>query len=457
MARAAKRYRGFVSFVLSSFLFVAALPIAAAAEGDPSVKVGESAGPARPTPPVEDVVAPTGAAEAASTPVTLPPLPPPPPEGKPLFDPKIGVGAWIRIGGRLENPNEPQKLNDFFMDQLYLVAAIRGQFTPWLKWQAGLAATHFTPPSDPSLDAELVIPQAGLQDLIVKFEPHDLFNIWVGKMLLPVDRSNLSGPWFINYWMMRGVFPRLVGTVPAPYGVKSGPFGRDQGITAWGQVEGGKFKYYLGTYGLDNQSMSSHPMFAGRLVLNLLDPEPGYFNQSAYHGEKDILAFGVGGQYQDGASVTVIPAANPALEVGNLRVFTFDVLLDKKLGGMQAVTFEAGGSITDKFQPVSRLFFAGVGYVSAPLGPVRLAPAARVQIGRVPPIFDAVTNPTGREPGLDLQFNQVDGYIQILVKSHFAKILVGGFWSESWRPSDMPGTPRSYARGVQIGVQVIGL
>jgi hypothetical protein len=366
------------------------------------------------------------------------------------------VGAWIRIGGRVQNPTQVDRFNDAFMDTLYLVAAFRGQFTPWLKWQASLAATHYTPPSDPTLDAELIIPNAGVQDLIVKIEPHETFNIWVGKMLLPIDRANLSGPWFINYWSMRGFFPRAGATVPAPYGIKSGPFGRDQGVTVWGQVMGGKFKYYAGAFSLDNQSMSAHPMAAGRLVLNLLDPEPGYFNQSAYHGEKDILAIGVGGQYQQGGSVTVIPAANPALEVGDLKVVEADFLFDKKLGGSQAVTVEATATFTDKFQPITRLFVFGLGYVSPPIGPGRFAPAARLQIGQVPDVMSA-TNPTGREIGLDSQYMQVDAYIQYLIKSHYAKIVAGGFWTETRLRSAMPSEPSSIARGIQLGVQVIGL
>ena len=158
--------------VLSSLVFVAAPAIAAAA--DPQPPPGESAGPARPTPPPGDVVAPTAAAEAASTPVTLPPAPPPPPLERPTFDPKIGVGAWLRVGYRVENPTQVEKLDKVFMDTIYLVAAFRGQLTPWLKWQASLAAQHYTQPGDVSRDAELVIPQAGLQDLIIKIEPDDL-------------------------------------------------------------------------------------------------------------------------------------------------------------------------------------------------------------------------------------------------------------------------------------------
>jgi hypothetical protein len=437
MARTTKKDVGLVFFVLSSCLLFAVPAIAADEEA------GESAGPPRPTPPAGDVVAPTAAAEAASTPVTLPPPPPPPPPGAVLFDPKIGVGAWIRIGGRIENPSAPDQLNDFFMDTLYLVAALRGQFTDWLKWTASLAAVHYTPPSSITLDAELPIPQAGIQDLIVKFEPHELFNIWVGRMLVPFDRANLSGPWFINYWMMRGVFPRVPGVVPPPYGIKSGSFGRDQGVAAWGQVAGGKFKYYAGAYGLDNQSVDAHPMVAGRLVLNLLDPEPGYFNQSAYHGERDILAFGVGGQYQKGGSVTVIPAS----EFGDLKNATVDFLFDKKLGS-QAVTLDASAYFADRLQPLSRLYVVGLGYTSPPVGPGRLVPAVRAQIGTVP---------EDRAVLLDREFLQFDGYVSYVIKSHFAKIMAGAFWTRTRLRSAMPSDPSAYARGIQFGVQLIGL
>jgi hypothetical protein len=450
MPRTTKKYGALVSLVLSSFLFVAAPPIAMAADAQPPP--GESSGPPLPTPPPGDVVAPTPAAQAASTPVTLPPPPPPPPAGRPTFDPKVGVGAWIRVGGRFENPTDVNRLNYFFLDTLYLVAAFRGQLTPWLKWQASLAAQHYTQPGDVNLDAELVIPQAGLQDLIVKFEPHDLFNVWVGKMILPVDRANLSGPWFINYWTMRGVFPRIGATVPAPYGIKSGPFGREQGITAWGQVKDGKLKYFAGAYELDVQSQNAHPMYAGRLCFDFLDPEPGYYSQSTYHGEKDILAIGVGGQYQKGGSVTVVPASNPALEVGDLKVLAVDTLLDKKLGA-HVITAEADAYFTDTFQPVNRLYYFALGYVSPPVGPGRIAPAVRLQIATVPDVMSA-DNPTGREIGLDREFTQIDGYVQYLIKSHFAKIMAGGFWTETKLRSSGTTLP---AKGIQFGVQVVAL
>ena len=248
---------------------------------------------------------------------------------------------------------------------------------------------------------------------------------------------------------------------PVPYGIKSGPFGREQGITAWGQVLGGRFKYYAGAYELDQQSQNAHPMYAGRLCLTLLDPEPGYYNQSAYHGEKDIVAIGVGGQYQKGGSITVIPAPNTALEVGDLKVVAFDGLVDKKLGP-HVVTLEANVYVTDKFQPVNRLYLGALGYTSPPVGPGRISPAVRVQYATVPDVMCVSTatmmcaheNPTGREIGLDREYLQIDAFVQYLIKSHFAKIMAGGFWTDTKLKS---GGPSTYAKGIQFGLQVIAL
>ena len=44
----------------------------------------------------------------------------------------------MRIGGRIQNPSSPNELNDFWLNELYLIAAFRGQMTDWLKWQINL-------------------------------------------------------------------------------------------------------------------------------------------------------------------------------------------------------------------------------------------------------------------------------------------------------------------------------
>jgi hypothetical protein len=77
----------------------------------------------------------------------------------------------------------------------------------------------------------------------------------------------------------------------------------------------------------------------------------------------------------------------------------------------------------------------------------------RLQIATVPDVMSA-DNPTGREIGLDREFTQIDGYVQYLIKSHFAKIMAGGFWTETKLRSSGTTLP---AKGIQFGVQVIAL
>jgi hypothetical protein len=60
-------------------------------------------------------------------------------------------------------------------------------------------------------------------------------------------------------------------TEPGP---RRGALGRDEGVTLWGQTGGGRFKYYLGAFGLSQPALS--PLYSARLALSLLAPEPGF-------------------------------------------------------------------------------------------------------------------------------------------------------------------------------------
>jgi hypothetical protein len=337
----------------------------------------------------------------------------------------------MRLGGRLQNPSSPNELNDAFLDQLYLILSFRGQMTDWLKWQINVNGN--VPPTQANGQPPLAYPSLGIQDLIVKIEPSPFFNLWVGRMLVPVDRSNLSGPWFLNYWLYTGFFGNRAGP---PIGLKSGPNGRDDGVTVWGQVGGGRFKYYLGAFNLDSRTAATSPLLSGRLVVNLLDPEPGYYNQSAYHGDKDIVAIGGGFQSQKNGSVIVVTPAmgmTPAvLNVGNLTILEADLLIDKKLGAAGVATVDVSAYFLDERQPVRKFFDVGAGYVLPfAVGPGRLSPVVRYQFTKDP------------------DYNQLDGYLQYLVKSHFAKFFLGFF------VTDLGGGVKQKA--VQAGVQLIKL
>jgi hypothetical protein len=352
-----------------------------------------------------------------SAPATSPPVPPPP-------DPRIfSMGAWIRMGGRVQNPTNLNQLDDFYLDLLYLIVTANGRVNDWLKWQINLNA--LVPPTPPVGMPPPAYASVGIQDLVVKIEPHPLFNLWAGRMLVPVDRDNLSGPWFINYWTFSGFLGGTGGAPPAPFGAKSGPNGRDDGVNLWGQVNQGQFKYYLGAYNLDSRVHGTNPLLTARLVLNLLDPEPGYYHQSAYHGDKDIIAIGGGLQYQK------LGVTAPGKGIGNLTIGEVDLLVDKKLGAAGVATFEVEAYFFDEREPARRYFNLDAGYVlPRPIGPGRIAPAVRYQFTQTP------------------DYKQIDGYLQYLIRSHFAKLFAGFIYA------DLAGNK---SKAIQFGIQIIKL
>jgi hypothetical protein len=417
-------------------------PVAAVAD-EPALPPAPEASPAQPPaatplPPQPPPPAPPPAASppAPPAPAVTPPPAPPPPWGP---DPKnVQVGAWFRLGGRIQNPSARDQLNDFWMDEIYLILAANGRITPWFKWQIGLNALNPVPPVVAGSNLGPVgtaYPSVGIQDLIAKLEFDPVFNLWVGRLLVPGDRSNLSGPWFINYETYPG-FLRIKNG--GPIGIKTGQNGRDQGATVWGTAAAGMFKYYLGAYNLDSTVHDVNPLITTRLVLNLVDPEPGYYNQSAYHGAKDILAIGASLQYQkSGSTRTITPpmGTTPGVyDVGDFHTYEVDVLADKNLGTAGVGELEGGFYSYDQRQPVRQFYMFGGGYVlPQPVGPGRFEPAIRYQFTETPNV------------------KMFDGIVNYLLQSHFAKFYAGFYWA------DMTALGAGKQKAFQFGIQVIRL
>jgi hypothetical protein len=171
---------------------------------------------------------------------------------------------------------------------------------------------------------------AQILDAYVQVEPMDEFNVWVGQMLPPSDRSNLDGPFYLSEWY----FP-FVSQYPNRY------FGRDIGGTIWGKIFDKKIVYSVGIYGGHNwqfltSDQSDHdPLFAGRVAINLWDPEPApaYYNASTYYGKADILTIGIVGMFQHNGVGTLFKPADYA--AGNV-----DVLMENKERGYGVLTLE---------------------------------------------------------------------------------------------------------------------
>jgi hypothetical protein len=241
----------------------------------------------------------------------------------------INMGVWMRIDATLQNHTDRKKLNEVgstgdvefhFSNQMRKAVA----------WTANLVATYGPGSIDGQAQsgADGGTPGAasgrvGILDLIAQFEPDEAFNVWVGRMLVPSDRSNFSGPWFMAPWTYPGAF----GTGP-----KEGPFGRNDGVTVWGQVNGGLFKYYAGAFNLHDPSLK--PLLTGRLNLSLLSPEPGFYHSSTYYG-KDILAIGVGGQYQKNGDANL-----NGMGLSDYGLFNADALFEKDFGASGVLDLE---------------------------------------------------------------------------------------------------------------------
>jgi hypothetical protein len=236
---------------------------------------------------------------------------------------KIDETKWVSVGAGLrtsfnsvENaaPSGTDRSKDFELDSIRLY--VNGQVTKHIKLEFNTERD-----ADGNID---------VLDGVAKFEMTDLINVWAGRMLPPSDRSNLSGPYYLNAWN----FP----SVQAYPNIKAG---RDDGAAVWGQTGGGVFKYQAGFFqGIDGSASPTSPnqkddlLFAGRLVYNFWDPEPGYYNSSTYYGSKDVLAIGLVYQSQSNASGT-------ATDPGDFTGWNLDFLYEQKLKAGGVVSAEA--------------------------------------------------------------------------------------------------------------------
>jgi hypothetical protein len=183
----------------------------------------------------------------------------------------------------------------------------------------------------------------GLLDAIGKFEFNEMFNLWVGRMLLPSERGELNGPFYhATYDGFRTPF--FPADQSGNFNAGAGLYGRDNAATFWGKFH--PFGTHLLYAVAVSQGLRSGPinggnslMYTGRLTWNLLNDEknPGYYTSGTYYGTGgDILAIAGSVQHQkDGAGAT--GAGNTVSDFTGLSV---DVLFEKVLpNNMGVFTF----------------------------------------------------------------------------------------------------------------------
>ncbi len=174
-------------------------------------------------------------------------------------------------------------------------------------------------------------------DAIAKFEYNRYFNIWGGRMLVPTERGELSGPFFqaTHDAFKTPFFSQDFSTKFGDGG--AGRYGRSDGITFWGNAEPkvvpGTLGYAMGVYrGLESSNTAGpnqggSVLAAARVTYNFLNPEknPGYYTSSTYYGKAgDILALAFGMSYQKNG-------AGSFAHRSDFLGFTGDLLFEKVL------------------------------------------------------------------------------------------------------------------------------
>ena len=230
--------------------------------------------------------------------------------------PPISIGAGLRTSFTHTDASDGASgSNQFSLDSVRLY--VNGSVLPEIKFTFDTEYTGSPPGGKNTVD---------VLDAIARFEFNDKFNIWAGRFLEPSDRSNLYGPYYANDWKVYadGVQDGYPGILA----------GRDNGVAYWGQF--GILKVQAGVFDLASATGLSaekdEVLSAARLQLDFWDPEPGYYLNGTYYGEKDIFAVGLAGQ-----------------AAGDKHAFTGDLLVEKRLpGGAGTVTFESEYARYDK-------------------------------------------------------------------------------------------------------------
>jgi hypothetical protein len=354
---------------------------------EPEAATGEPAPTAEVTPPPaeERVFAPPP-----------PEVPPPRPEEPPVAEPapagekitpslKIGVGirSGLSLGINTPSDNVELSLSDS-LDQLIVRPYFSGQLTKRVSLTANLEATSSS---------------VHILDAILQVALMDELQIWIGQHIPANDRSAFCGPFYHNSWNF-------------PITVQSFPFdtaARDRGFTIWGLIGGGLVKYHLSLVDLQTNRSIAQSRLAGKVTLNLLDPENYYYASGTYFGAQDTLAIGAVVQYQAGSDGVdgdgdggIDGDANGDGELDNDFVgFAFDLLYEQKFGGAGTFTLEGGywnfegsgdeyvvnqGSANVGFgftgpEPGSSYLLALSWLSPDKLGPGQLQPNARLQAG----------------------------------------------------------------------------
>jgi hypothetical protein len=362
--------------------------------------------------------------------------------------PNIDYGGRLRTAVRFQGTSNPKAFNDA---SATLTADLYagGQINKLFKWQFAITAAEYggASPTATMAGSPSTVSMSVL-DAMAGFTPLPEFQLYAGRMLVMADRYSPSGPWGLDEWFYPGFY---VGTPPAL--PKSGPAGRDVGVTAWGVPFGGHLKYYLGAYQLQDPSLS--PLYSGRVQVSLLSPEPGWFHRTTYYGDRDLVSVGIGGQYQKQGSVMTVAAAMPPVVamLDDYREFNADLIVEKRIGDMGAVSLEgAYYNFQGTYQPWKWSMVGAIAYNSPVLAGIgKLRPSFRFQQAQAKQVTAAgdSLDPT-RVYDVQLTYSIMHWFAHVVVNYRHYDVV----YASSSGPAPMAAPAHSGGNMIVIGVQL---
>lgn len=254
----------------------------------------------------------------------------------------------------------------------------------------------------------------------LQFAPE--FNVAIGRTIVPSDRANLSGGYYIAPYEFPGVASQFYSKFAS----------RDDGAVVWGKLAGGKFVYSGGAFKGRNRvaggsNQSSSLLYAGRLAYAFWDaePAPAYFTGSTYYGGVDVLTLGLVAQTQkDGVGSAAVR--------DDYTAYGVDLLMEKKLpggvltleGAYSKYDFSTAAGLADVSSPGMQPGKSGL-VVAAFLFPEKigwgkLQPFARYQK------FSSDVSSAGDVKQADLGLNYVIDGANTRIVADYRKLKAGG-------------------------------
>jgi hypothetical protein len=272
--------------------------------------------PAPPAPPMEVGTPPIapGAPSPTAAPASYPPTA--------SFKNDIGNGSTLKVGLLIQP--QFQSLGSTALDgnsynlfirrtRLLVAGTLFGAFDYFFDtdYPNLFLAANEGPTATAAATTTKATPGMNIQDAFITWKAlGDLLKVDAGYMLPPMAHNAVQGAGTLYSWDYFAF--TFLSTANTLLGSSASPVGRDLGVQLRGLLLDGHIEYRLGLFqGVRNPetpsalgdtatTVGANNFFraTGRIQINLLDAEPGFFYAGTYLGKKKILSLGLSGDTQ---------------------------------------------------------------------------------------------------------------------------------------------------------------